>query len=190
MSAVRARRAEMNPIDTLVKEHEAILKVIDALEQEGIAIAEGKSFDSAKVRKMLDFIRRFAYTCHCAKEEQCLFRTMERYGMPMDAGPIAVMLHEHDLSRKAVGSIIYALPMAERGDKAQAMILANAIKKYAMLARNYIRMENNVLFPMARRMLKGEDVQALEQEFQGIDFAKIGEGGHETFHRLALELAG
>ncbi len=179
----------MNPIDTLVKEHEAILKVVDALEQQGIAIDEGKKFDGAKVRKMLDFIRGFAYTCHCAKEEQFLFRAMERYGMPMDAGPIAVMLHEHDLSRKAVGSIIYALPMAERGDKAQAIILASAIKNYALIARSYIHMENNVLFPMARRMLKREDVQALEKEFRGFDFAIMGEGGHERFHKFALELA-
>lgn len=178
----------MNPIDTLVKEHEAILKVVDALGQEGIAIAEGKKFDGANVRRMLDFVRGFAYTCHCAKEEQCLFRTMERHGMPMDAGPIAVMLHEHNLSRKAISSIIYALPMAERGDRAQAMILANAIKTYAKLTRSYIQLENNVLFPMARRMLKDEDVQALEKDFQGVDFAKIGEADHARYQKFALEL--
>lgn len=164
----------MNPIDTLIREHEAIHKVVGALEQEGTAISEGKKLDGAKVRRMLDFIRGFAYTCHCAKEEQLLFRAMERYGMPMDAGPIAVMLHEHELSRKAVGSIIYALAMAERSDEAQAMILANAINNYAMLARSYIRMENNVLFPMARRMLKGEDVKALKKQFRGVDSAKMG----------------
>lgn len=179
----------MNPTGTLIREHEAILKVVYALEFEASAIAAGKKPDSAKARKMLDFIRGFAYTCHCAKEEQFLFRALERYGMPMDEGPIAVMLHEHDLSRKAVGSIIYALPMAERGDEAQAAILANAIKNYSTLARSYIRMENNVLFPMARRMLKGEDVQALEKEFRGIDLAKIGEADHVRNYKFALELA-
>jgi hemerythrin-like domain-containing protein len=189
VSAVRARRVVMNPIDALVKEHEAILRVVEALEQEAEAIADGKKFDSVRFRKMLDFIRGFASMCHCAKEERHLFMAMARYGMPMEDGPIAVMLHEHELSRRAVGSIIYALPMAERGDKAQAMILAKAIENYAMLARSYISMENNVLLPMARRMLNPDDISSLEKEFMGVDIEKMGEGAGEKFHSFALELA-
>jgi hemerythrin-like domain-containing protein len=38
--------------------------------------------------------------CHHGKEENSLFPELEKKGMPRNAGPIAVMLMEHEMTRK------------------------------------------------------------------------------------------
>jgi hemerythrin-like domain-containing protein len=187
-----ARRKEMamNPTETLKHEHQIVLLILDAAEREAGSIRAGGEVHAGQVQEMLDFFKNFVDRCHHGKEERHLFPRLEQRGLPSGAGPVAVMLHEHEQGRAAVRAIAAALAGVKAGDREAAGALAAGLTEYAVLLRSHISKENEVLFPMADRMLSDGDQAELAEAFDKVEAEEIGPGVHERYHRLAHELAG
>ena len=179
----------MTPTEVLKHEHEIILHVLGAVERTAGAIKAGGPVDADRLAKMVDFFRNFADLCHHAKEEKHLFVSMSNKGMSRESGPIAVMLHEHTEGRKLVGAMDAEIQKASSGDPRAIQSLVQAMTAYVSLLRAHIQKENNVLFPMADRILTADDQEALEAAFEKVEAEETGEGVHEKYHRLAHELA-
>jgi hemerythrin-like domain-containing protein len=139
---------------------------------------------------MLDFFRNFADRCHHSKEEKLLFVKMEERGMPVEGGPIAVMLYEHDEGRRLTRTIAEALPLATNGDRRASAAVAQNLLAYVRFLRAHIHKEDNVLYPMADRLLTAEDQRELMEAFSRVEAEEMGEGVHEKYHQLAHKLAG
>ena len=180
----------MKATDALKHEHQVILMVLGAAERHARAIAEGGSVDVERVASIVDFVRTFADRCHHAKEEDLLFARMTDRGFPRDVGPVAMMMHEHELGRAYIRAVDGALEAAGRGDAAAARTVGENLSSYARLLRAHINKEDTILYPMADEMLTDEDQAELEAAFARVEREAIGEGVHETYHRLAHELAG
>lgn len=180
----------MNPTETLKHEHQIVLLILDAAEREAGSIRASGEVHAGQVQEMLDFFRNFVDRCHHGKEERHLFPRLEQRGLPSGAGPVAVMLHEHEQGRAAVRAIADALEGVKAGDREAAGALAAGLTEYAVLLRNHISKENDVLFPMADRMLSDGDKAELAEAFDKVEAEEIGPGVHERYHRLAHELAG
>jgi len=170
-------------------EHQIILMVLDAAEREARRIKEKGEVQSEQVEEMVDFFRNFADRCHHAKEEKLLFIRMEERGMPREAGPIGVMLYEHDLGRGHVRAIADLLPRAGNDPAARDGIRQH-LAAYVQLLRDHIYKEDHILYPMADQLLLPEDQRALEAEFERVEREEIGVGVHEKYHELAHWLAG
>jgi hemerythrin-like domain-containing protein len=140
--------------------------------------------------KLIDFIRTFADGCHHAKEEDLLFVRLGERGFPTQGGPVAVMLHEHELGRAHVAAVADGLEAAAAGDEVAREAVAKHLAGYADLLRHHIFKEDNVLFPMADQALSTEDQVALAADFARVEHDEIGEGVHERYEALARELAG
>ena len=179
----------MRPTETLMHEHEIILMVLDAAEREVRRVQETGEVRVERLEQMVDFFRTFADRCHHAKEENLLFVRMEERGMPREAGPIAVMLYEHDLGRGHVRAVAEALPRAAAGDPEAKRALVENMTGYIQLLRDHIFKEDNILYPMANQLLAPEDQQELEEAFERVEREEIGEGVHEKYHQLAHRLA-
>ena len=180
----------MTPTETLKHEHKIVLMVLQGAEREALAIQAGGEVHAEKIDQMIDFFKNFVDRCHHAKEERHLFPALKAKGFSPDAGPVAVMLHEHEQGRAAVQAIAAALPGARSGDKTAAGILAKALLAYVELLRNHIYKEDNVLFPMADQALAAEEQAQLAGLFDKVEEEEIGPGVHERYHQLAHELAG
>lgn len=179
----------MTATEVLQHEHKIILKVLDAVRREAQAIADTGKIKVERLDKILDFFRVFVDRCHHGKEEEYLFPKMQERGLPADKGPIPVMLHEHAGGRNTVKAISEALARAQQGDsQALAAVAANLAILDEHL-RGHIDKENEVLFPMADKVLTPEDQQALIAAFEKHEAEEIGAGVHEQYHRLAHELA-
>ena len=178
----------MTPTETLKHEHQIVLLVLEGMERETQKIQARVPADYEALRKIVDFARNFTDRCHHAKEEKHLFPAMERRGQPADRGPIAVMLLEHAQGRERVKAIAIALPGAEKGDPAARSALLENLTAYITLLRNHIAKEDNILFPLADRLLTPGDQKALEREFERVEAEEMGEGTHERYHQLAHEL--
>jgi len=179
----------MNATDVLKHEHQVIELVLGATEREAQRIQTGGRVAGATVGKMLDFCREFADRCHHAKEEKLLFVKMGERGMPVEGGPIAVMLREHEQGRGFLRATGEALPRAGAGDLAAAAAVGDNLAGYVRLLRAHILKENNVLFPMADRLYSDEDQRALSEAFDRTEAEEIGAGAHETYHQLTHELS-
>ena len=180
----------MTATDELKAEHRIILKVLDAAEREIDAIARTGEVREDFILKLLDFVRNFADACHHAKEEKRLFGKMHERGLPLNAGPLAVMLREHQEGRRLIKAAADALPLALQGDKHALGVLKDGLAGYTDLLRAHIGKEDNILYPMADKLLTAEDQKALAEEFARVEAEEIGAGVHAKYHRLAEELAG
>jgi len=176
----------MRPTETLKHEHKIVLMVLQGAEREADSIKGGGAVQAEKIEQMVDFFRNFVDRCHHAKEERHLFPALQAKGFSAESGPVAVMLHEHEQGRAAIRAISEAFPAASGGDRRAAGELANALLGYVELLRNHIYKEDNVLFPMADRVLAADEQTSLEGLFEKVEAEEIGEGVHERYHQLAM----
>jgi hemerythrin-like domain-containing protein len=179
----------MNPTETLKHEHQVILLVLGAAEREAQLIQRTGKVDTVKVGQMVEFFRNFADRCHHAKEENLLFVKMQERGMPVQGGPIGVMLQEHVQGRSFVRATGDALSRAGAGDGAAVASVADNLSGFVRLLRAHIYKEDNILYPMADQIFSPQDQQALAAEFDRVEAEEMGEGVHERYHELAHRLA-
>jgi hemerythrin-like domain-containing protein len=118
-----------SPTQILMEEHELILEALDALEKKVEAIQAGVAPDRVYFEKAVEFLRGFADKCHHGKEEDLLFKRMAERGFPVQGGPIAVMLSEHQAGRAFIRGI--AEGAAKVGtDPAAAKQIAENVRGY------------------------------------------------------------
>jgi len=115
---------------------------------------------------------------------------MQERGVPVEGGPIAVMLMEHDAGRRHVKAVAKALSSAGSGDASAIASVRSGLESYARLLRAHIDKEDNVLYPMADRLFTAEDQLWLAGAFDRVEAEEMGEGIHEKYHQMAHELAG
>jgi hemerythrin-like domain-containing protein len=174
--------------ETLRHEHEAILKMLTATEEVARRIDSGKAVNPEILSGLLEFLQLFADRCHHGKEEEHLFPKLEQKGFAHNAGPIAVMLKEHNHGRELISKMAAAAEAYAHGNKEAGKRWAEAARAYAGLLRAHIQKENQVLFVMAEQALSSEEQEELSQAFEEVELEKLGAGTHERLHALMDEL--
>ena len=177
----------MKAIEILMEEHQVILRVITAMEQASQRLESGKMPATFFV-EAAEFIKGFADGCHHKKEEGVLFVAMTAHGVPQQGGPIGVMLAEHEQGRAFTRGMREAALKMIDGETTQAgAVLANA-RGYTALLRQHIQKEDNVLFPMAVKVIPPQEQEKVVEDFERIEHEETGEGIHEKFLGLAEKL--
>ncbi len=93
-----------------------------------------------------------------------LFPALARRGVPVEGGPIGMMLQEHTLGRRMLAGIRENLPAARDGDESAREAVRSFAAQYVDLLRRHIWKEDNVLFRMAQQSL---DANAAEDILRG-----------------------
>jgi hemerythrin-like domain-containing protein len=168
-------------------EHELILQALEALEKKLHAVQEPSAADRAYFEKAVEFLRGFADKCHHGKEEELLFARMAERGFPTQGGPIAVMLSEHQAGRGFIRGMAEAAAGIGMDPKAGDELRNNG-HGYIQLLRSHIAKENQVLFPMADRVLGPEDQHDLQHAFEQFERDETGAGVHARMLGLLEEL--
>ena len=176
-----------SPTQILKDEHALILEALDAIERKLSALEGGASTDRAYFEKAVQFLRTFADQCHHGKEEDLLFKSMVDRGFPRQAGPIAVMLYEHDAGRAFIRGMADGAAAVGTDPAAAKRIVENG-RGYVGLLRAHINKENTILFPMADNVLTPEDQERLGKEFERFETEETGAGVHEAMLKLLDEL--
>jgi hemerythrin-like domain-containing protein len=169
-------------------EHQVILRVLDCFE---LALRRARTTGAitrAEFDPFVEFFRDFADRCHHCKEEDRLFPCLERCGMEREHGPIAVMMHEHQLGRAHVRAIAAALPHAESGDADAARSVMSEGERFVTLLRNHIMKEDVILFQMADEMIEGPERAQLSGEYAEADEDAANREALRRCRALAEEL--
>ena len=173
----------MKATDVLKGEHRLIEQVLDCIERIADRARTDEGFDRDNAAAALEFLHTFADRCHHGKEEDRLFPAMVEKGIPLNVGPVAVMLSEHDVGRETIRSMQGAVD----GDDAAAFALHAG--EYVGFLREHIQKEDNILFPMADSVL-GDEQGTLLAEFQRFEAEEVGDGLHAEMVAIADRLAG
>jgi hemerythrin-like domain-containing protein len=174
----------MKATEILMEEHTVIIRVLDALEKAGNAPDVQPGF----YIQVSDFIRGFADGCHHRKEENVLFKAMSQSGVPVEGGPIGMMLAEHQLGREYTQAMRSGAQKWESGDPAGRREAAEAAYRYSALLRQHILKENHVLFPMADRFIPSDAQGQVAEDFERMEHEETGEGIHEKYLALVNTL--
>jgi len=176
-----------NATEMLEQEHRVIERMLLVLRKAADVLQEDNDSSLAPFEQAVDFIRNFADKCHHGKEEDILFKLMEKRGMPVEGGPIGIMLHEHQLARSCTAELAQGIDQAKAGDKSAIKTIIDNARYYADLLANHIYKENNILYPMGNQVFSDADQKYLHTEFDRVE-KEIGEGVHEGYHRLVDNL--
>ena len=142
-----------NVTQVMINEHKLILRMITLVEQNTALLEEGKFRNWQFYLDAVDFIRNYADRFHHAKEEDVLFVELIKNGMPEKQSPIEAMHMEHDEGRAHVRAMEEAAQKAISGEAGQAKSVAEHAKGYAKLLRGHIEKEDDILYPLAERIL-------------------------------------
>lgn len=176
------------PIKTLMDEHRLIEQVLGSLETFALDVTAGLAVERELVAGYARFFREFADACHHGKEEDILFARMCERGFAREAGPIAVMLFEHDQGRARV-SALRAVGAGEGPVQAgERAALVGSAREFVPLLRAHILKEDRILYPMALRVLLPGEVELMQEEFEAFDRRLAADGSIDALHATAERL--
>lgn len=124
---------------------------------------KGKKLNSELFEKAIDFIRNYADKYHHAKEEDILFKELNKDSCQMHCNPTEQMLNEHDLGRKFVKGLESAL---EKNNTKK--VIENA-RGYAELLQQHIFKEDNILYKMADDALDKKVQKSMSEKFSKVE---------------------
>jgi len=175
----------MKATEILIAEHTVIGRVLDALEE---AVRNDQAAGPEFFITAADFASGFADGCHHRKEENVLFKAMSASGVPVERGPIGMMLNEHEQGRQLIRAMRRGAAEWKNGQQAGRSETLEAAGQYVLLLRQHIAKENNVLFPMADHFIPLQEQGQVAEDFERVEHAETGEGVHEKYLALAESL--
>ena len=171
---------------TLVEEHRLILRMIALLEKNAPQTAEGNYLNWQFYLDGIDFIRQYADRFHHAKEEDVLFKALVDNGMPKENSPVAAMLMEHDQGRNFVRAMESAVHEAQAGLTETYQAIADNALGYAALLRDHISKEDEILYPLAERVIPETMRTAILQGYQTAE-AQVPPGFGDHYQAIVTQ---
>jgi DUF438 domain-containing protein len=169
--------------ELLMADHEMTERVFDAF---GRALGE-EAPSPAIVTDALEYFSGYVERCHSHKEEDHLFPLLEARGMPAQGGPLAVMLMEHRHSSDTLVTLKALGREYIGGNRSVLPELRETFTEYAGVLKDHFWKENDILFPMARRVLGAADAARVEAGIAAVE-ASIGPDTRERYSALAARI--
>jgi DUF438 domain-containing protein len=173
--------------DFLVAEHEMIERAMAVLRSNLEKIDEAIA-TPLQMQRAIDFLLEFGDKVHNTKEEKFLFPLMEQKGLPVEGGPIGVMLMEHDAERNLLQRMMAELSnLAEAPTSVRQKFAAEGFE-YLTIRAEHIWKENDILYAMGRKVFSDEDNTSLLSEFKNLDRQTYGDKARDHYAQMLAEV--
>lgn len=170
--------------ELLIDDHQTTEKVFDAVSR-ACARPEGPSREM--VGDLVEYLTIYVDGCHNKKEEDHLFPLIERRGVPRSGGPLGVMLQEHEQSEKLLAELVSVARAYAGGERGVLGDFTVAFERYATLIKNHYWKENDILYPMARRVMTPEDAQTVAEGIAATE-AALGPDTRAKYYGVAARI--
>jgi hemerythrin-like domain-containing protein len=172
------------PTEELEHEHRIIQQVVGGMAVLIEKLESGKDIDPAVLTDLSEFMQTFGDKCHHGKEEDYLFKLLEKKGVPVSGCPLAVLLHEHEKGRSLMADLKLTSETYIRTPRAGKEALIGTLRKLIELYPAHIWKEDYLLFPMTNKLLNDSEQKELLTQFEQHD-SEIGIDVHHGFEQLA-----
>lgn len=170
----------------LMIEHRLIENLLHHLKHELDQIEKSGSIDPYLVDKAVDFIRVYADRTHHGKEEDILFRHLQKKKLSViDSQAMEELIAEHVFSRKTTKTLIQANDRYRKGDLSALEEIKSCLKTLIEFYPKHIQKEDKVFFPAIRIYFSEEEDQAILAAFWEFDRMMI----HEKYGTVVKEFA-
>jgi uncharacterized protein len=170
--------------EQLMNDHQTTEKVFDAVAH---ALNAPAGQAPGLLQDALLYFEGYVDGCHNLKEEQHLFPLAEARGISRQGGPLAVMLGEHDESRLVLPRLAALIHRFVGGDRSVLDDLRSAFRAYSTLLKDHFWKENDILYPMARRVMTDTDGELVMKGIEATE-AAVGPDTRAKFYALAARI--
>jgi hemerythrin-like domain-containing protein len=178
----------MKPTEILMEEHRVIERVLTALERAAGRLSRGEEVYLRFFIGTSVFIKNFVDDYHHKKEEGVLFPALVENGLNDEAGPVAMMLAEHEEERRLSQRMRQMTERLQAGDAHARDLVIQSGLGYVRLVRQHIIKEDNVLFPVADKVIPVNQQDQIIEAFNRIKYVEDGEELHAKYYGLADRL--
>jgi len=172
------------PTEELEHEHRIIQQVVGGMAVIVEKLESGNEIDPVVLTDLSEFMQTFGDKCHHGKEEDYLFKLLEKKGVPVSGCPLAALLHEHEKGRSLMADLKLTSETYIRTPRAGKEALIGTLRKLIELYPAHIWKEDYLLFPMTNKLLNDSEQKELLAQFQRHD-SEIGIDVHHGFEQLA-----
>lgn len=173
--------------DFLVAEHEMIERAMAVLKSNLERIDQAVKAP-LQMQRAIDYLLEFGDKIHNTKEEKFLFPLMEAKGLPVEGGPIGVMLMEHGAERKLLQQMMAELPNLNEATADARQKFAAEGFEYLKIRAEHIWKENDILYAMGRKVFTDEDNNSLLDSFKTLDRQTYGDTARAHFAQMLSEV--
>jgi hemerythrin-like domain-containing protein len=156
------------PIGPLMIEHRLIERMISVMGKELERIRKEGTANPKFIDAATNFIRTYADQCHHGKEEEILFRELQKKKLnPSDKQIMEELIQEHVLGRKLTGGLVEAKEEYEASNSAALVTIIDNMQQLVDFYPKHIEKEDKVFFKSAMTYLtKAEKDAMLEEEYE------------------------
>ena len=169
----------------LMIEHRLIERMIALFKKTLGQIDQARKVDPVFIDTAVDFFRIYADRTHHGKEENILFRELDKRPLsPEDRRIMNELIQEHVFGRNTTKALVEANEQYRKGDEAALASISEKLKILIDFYPRHIEKEDKAFFPAARSYFTNEEDQAILAEFWEFDRKMI----HEKYMNLVEEL--
>jgi hemerythrin-like domain-containing protein len=155
----------MLPIAPLMIEHRLIEKMLVVIQKEIDQGEQQKKINPEFIDLAVDFIRIYADRCHHGKEEDILFRDLNKKSLSGEHKQIMEeLIEEHRQGRKTVADLVEAKGRYLQGDPEALPLMLNRMKFLVDFYPKHIEKEDRHFFLPVMTYFSFEEKEAMLQE--------------------------
>ena len=158
----------MLPIGPLMIEHRLIEKMIKAMEKELHRMETEGTADPVFIGTAVDFIRTYADRCHHGKEEDILFRDLEKKPMSEEhKKTMNELIDEHRWGRKTTRELLEANDRYQQGEVEALTTIVHHMEALVDFYPKHIEKEDKRFFiPVMDYFTQQEKDEMLKEEYE------------------------
>jgi hemerythrin-like domain-containing protein len=173
------------PIGPLMKEHRLIEKMILLMDAEIEKMKKYQKANPVFIDIAVDFIRMYADRTHHGKEEDILFRDLEKKGLsPNHTKIMNELVEEHIWSRNKVSKLVDAKNQYLKGNVKILDEIIVLLKNLVEFYPKHIEKEDKHFFIPVMKYFGEEEQETMLQEFWQFDKTLI----HEKYKKVIESL--
>jgi hemerythrin-like domain-containing protein len=171
-------------LDIIRDEHRSISAILHGMEYLVDRIRARKAKINPRVfRAMIYYLDTFSERMHHPKEDKYLFKAMRERSAEADT-LIADLEDDHARGEDALRRLAQCLIRYEEGGEQEFPAFEREVENFVRNYRDHIRKEEEVVFPLAERLLSAADWQAIDRAFGENRDPLAGERETRDFEKL------
>lgn len=175
----------MKPIGPLMIEHRLIERIVDLLKRNLVKIKETTQVSYIFIDAAVDFFRTYADRTHHGKEEDILFRELEKKQLSQQHRKIMdELIEEHVYGRKKVSGLVEAKEKYVRGDGNALSDIIASLRDIINFYPAHIEKEDKHFFRPSMDYFRKQEQDKMLQEFWAFDRHLI----HEKYKGIVERL--
>lgn len=160
----------MMPVGPLMIEHRLIERMIAVIKRKTELMKNGGRIDTRFIEEAVDFIRVYADRCHHGKEEEILFRDLEKKKISPDHRRIMdELIEEHRVARGRTKKIVSLNNRYLDGDDSVVSDLLAELEALAAMYPPHIEKEDKHFFIPVMASFSEEEQQTMLEEENDFD---------------------